>query len=116
MRNEPENGSRFQYEVSLRFGSGETTLVCVMLSFFGLFWGRRRRRESVLIFQTESSSSSRVACGKVGNLILVFDFSMRGPPEKWECGNLARLARFTRGGGKSGKPEFGFRGSVKSFV
>ena len=61
-----------------------------------------------MIFQTESSSSSRVACGKVGNLILVFDFSRRGPPELWECGNLAGLARFPRGGGKSGKPGFGF--------
>src|SRR5712692_7540307 len=84
MRNEPENGSRFQCEVSLRFGSGETTLGCGMLSFFGLFSGRRRRRDLVLIFQNEQ------------------------PSELWECGNLAGLARFPRGGGKSGKPAFGF--------
>src|SRR5258708_2198214 len=108
MRNEPENGSRFQYKVSLRFESEETTLGCVMLSFFGLFSRRRRRRDVVLVFQNEQSSPSRVACGKVGNLILVFHFSRRGPPELWECGNLAGLARFPRGGGKSGKPVFGF--------
>src|SRR6266851_5203948 len=108
MRNEPENGSRFQYEVSLRFESVETTLGCVMLSFFGLFSRRRRRRDVVLVFQNEQSSPSRAACGKVGNLGLVFHFSRRGPPELWECGNLAGLARFPRGGGKSGKPGFGF--------
>ncbi len=108
MRNEPENGSRFQCEVSLRFGSGETTLGCGMLSFFGLFSGRRRRRDLVLIFQNEQPSPSRAARGKVGNLGLVVHFPRRGPPELWECGNLAGLARFPRGGGKSGKPAFGF--------
>ena len=62
----------------------------------------------ILTFWNESSSSSRVACGKVENLISVFHFSRRDPPELWECGNLAGLARFPRGGGKSGKPAFGF--------
>src|SRR5580692_90476 len=85
-----------------------------MLSCFGLFFCRRRRRgllltlTLILICGNEQWSSSRVACGKVGNLILVFHFSRRGPPELWECGNLVGLARFPRGGGKSGKPGFGF--------
>src|ERR1700730_1096564 len=48
------------------------------------------------------------ARGKVGNLGLVFHFSSRGPHPLWECGNLAGFARFPRGGGKSGKPAFGF--------
>src|SRR5260370_26116377 len=108
MRNEPENGSRFQYEVSLRFESEETSLGWVMLFFVGLFSRRRRRRDVVLVFQNEQSSPSRAACGKVGNLGLVFHFSRRGPPELWECGNLAGSARFPSGGGNRGKPDFGF--------
>src|SRR6202030_3670970 len=47
--------------------------------------------------------------GKVGNLLLVFHFSIRLlPPELWECGNLAFFARFPRNGGKRGNPAFGF--------
>jgi hypothetical protein len=47
--------------------------------------------------------------GKVGNLLLVFHFSIRLlPPELWKCGNLAFFARFPRNGGKRGNPAFGF--------
>jgi hypothetical protein len=47
--------------------------------------------------------------GKVGNLLLVFHFSIRLlPPELWKCGNLALFARFPRNGGKRGNPAFGF--------
>ena len=46
--------------------------------------------------------------GKVGNLLVVFHFSIRGEARLWECGNLAVLARFPRGGGKGGKAALAF--------
>jgi hypothetical protein len=52
--------------------------------------------------------SLRAPRGKVGNLILVFHFSIRGDARLWECGNLALLARFPRGGGKRGKAACAF--------
>src|ERR1035441_3335299 len=46
--------------------------------------------------------------GSVGNLLLVFHFPLLGEAWRWECGNLAVLARFPRAGGECGKPALGF--------
>jgi hypothetical protein len=67
------------------------------LPFFGLWFLRR-----------ETGSSSRAPRGKVGNLPWVFHFPIRGEAELWECGNLARWARFPRDGGKRGKAVLAF--------
>ena len=40
--------------------------------------------------------------GSVGNRSLVFHALPRGDAWRWECGNLAALARFPRGGGRGG--------------
>jgi hypothetical protein len=57
---------------------------------------------------SEKDSSSLAPRGKVGNWFVVFHFPIRRKTERWECGNLARFARFPRDGGKRGKPAFGF--------
>jgi hypothetical protein len=77
--------------------------------------GRRIRRRVaadflslVLGLEREPSSSSRAPGGKVGNRCLVFHFSRRCTPRRWKCENPAGSAGFSRGGGKRGKPGFGF--------
>ena len=67
------------------------------LPFFG-FWSLER--EPLLL--------SRAPGGKVGNRVLVFHFSRRRTPWRWKCENPAGFAGFSRGGGKRGKPGFGF--------
>src|SRR5689334_20333593 len=72
----------------------------------------RRPRSGRLPFfglvEENSLSSSRGLGGKVENRGLVFHFSRRPTPGRWECENLAAVARFSRDGGKRGKPAFGF--------
>src|SRR5205814_3110354 len=51
-----------------------------------------------------------VACAgwKRRKPFLVFHFSRRRTPGRWKCENPAGSAGFSRGGGKRGKPGFGF--------
>src|SRR5882672_4147376 len=74
---------------------------------------RRRPRSGrlpFLVFRFSDREQVVVASGwgKVGNLFLVFHFPLVAKPGRWECGNLAPLARFPRDGGKSGKAVFAF--------
>ena len=74
-------------------------------------WGMMRTQSVRLPFvgfwfQQRPSSSARAPGGKVGNRVLVFHFSRRRTPGRWECENPA--FGFSRGGGKRGKPGFGF--------
>jgi hypothetical protein len=68
--------------------------------------GGRRAKPARRVFFFEKEKEGG---GKVENLLLVFHFSIRlaaGAVEMWE--SRLSLARFPRGGGKGGKPAFGF--------
>ncbi len=63
-----------------------------------------------LVFREKTRVIVASGGGKVGNLLLVFHFSMAAKPGGGNVGISRLLARFPRGGGKSGKAAFGFPG------
>src|ERR1039458_9181510 len=83
--------------------AADERLTALLLSF-----GRNARGFGFAVRKRDSQSPSRASRGRVGNRSLVFHPLPRGDAWRWECGNLAVLARFPRGGGKRGKPRTGF--------
>src|ERR1035441_162157 len=102
-KNDTEIDFRFQRKVILKRQAADERLAAFLLSF-----GRNARGFGFAVRKRDSQSPSRASRGSVGNRSLVFLALPRGDAWRWECGNLAVLARFPRGGGKRGKPVRGF--------
>src|SRR5664279_1530740 len=73
------------------------------LAAFLLSFGRNARGLGSGVRMREPKSPSRASLGSVKNRCLVFHTPQRGDAWRWECGNLAALARFPRGRGEEGE-------------
>jgi len=102
-QDEPESGLGFQWSMSLKTGQRyRDQVLSGDVSFLGLSGGEvnpvRRRGPRGEKWETGFRFST---------------FPSGGPPELWECGNLAPWARFPRGGGRVGNPPLVFHAFLR---